>query len=67
MKNLLDICEENEKWYDNINRCADILCKFVEGHKCLPKKMTMLLLTDTVSQIMQEFYEKVLSEQGVEK
>lgn len=62
MKNLLDLCEENEGWYERIEHCADILCKFVNGHKTLPKKMTMLLLTDTVSQIMQEFYEKVLEQ-----
>lgn len=63
MKTLLDYCEENEGWYDNIDRCADIICKFVEGHKCLPKKMTMVLLTGTMSTILQEFYEKVLAEQ----
>ena len=63
MKTLLDYCEENEGWYDNIDHCADIICKFVETHKCLPKKLTMLLLTGTMSTILQEFYEKVLTEQ----
>ena len=32
MKTLLDYCEENEGWYDNIDHCADIICKFVETH-----------------------------------
>lgn len=63
MKTLLDYCEENEGWYDNIDHCADIICKFVETHKRLSKKLTMLLLTDTMSTILQEFYEKVLAEQ----
>ena len=63
MKTLLDYCEENEGWYDNIERTADIIHKFVEGHKCIPKKMLMLLLTGTMSTILQEFYEKVLAEQ----
>lgn len=62
MKTLLDYCEENEGWYDEIDRCADMICKFAETHKCLPKKLTMLMLTGTVSTILQEFYEKVLTE-----
>lgn len=61
-KSLLDICEENENWYEQIDHCADILCKFVEGNKCLPKKLCLLHLTNTISGIMQEFYEKVLVE-----
>lgn len=63
MKTLLDYCEENEGWYDNMDRCADIIYKFVEGHKRIPKKLLMLLITGTMSTILQEFYEKVLAEQ----
>lgn len=63
MKTLLDYCDENESWYDNIDRCVDIICKFAETHTYLPKKMTMLLITGAVSTILQEFYEKVLAEQ----
>lgn len=62
MKNLIDIIEEND-WCKQIDHCADILCKFVEGNKCLPKKLAMLHLTETMFGILQEFYEKVLAEQ----
>ena len=67
MKSLLDICEEHEDWYKKLEHCADIICKFVEGHKCISKKLVMLQLTNTMSSIMQEFYEKVLEDYYKEK
>ena len=59
MKNLIDIIVENH-WDKQIDHCADILCKFVEGNKCLPKKIATLHLTEIMFCILQEFYEQIL-------
>lgn len=62
MKSLLDIIESNENWDEQINHCADILCKFVKGHKTLPKKLCTLQIAETTFAILQEFYEQILKQ-----
>lgn len=60
MKHIIDYIEQNN-WYDKIDNLADLIVKYTRCN-ALPRNLCRLLLTQTMSDILVQFYEKVVED-----